>query len=51
MPILAFLGAWAGHIAYHYPAAGRDAYGTARTQPANRHGHATARRSAAGAPG
>ncbi|MCH5677845.1 hypothetical protein [Streptomyces gilvus] len=32
-PIAAILGAWAGHIAYHYPAAGRDPYGTARTQP------------------
>ncbi|MFJ8347653.1 hypothetical protein ACIQ9J_15015 [Streptomyces sp. NPDC094153] len=33
VPLLAFLGSWAGHIAYHYPAASRDAYGTARTQP------------------
>ncbi|MGI5443807.1 hypothetical protein ACQEV4_42645 [Streptomyces shenzhenensis] len=32
-PITAVLGAWAGHIAYHYPAAGRDPHGTARTQP------------------
>ncbi|MDN3021555.1 hypothetical protein [Streptomyces sp. S.PB5] len=32
-PITAILGAWAGHIAYHYPAAARDPYGTARTQP------------------
>ncbi|WP_281155156.1 hypothetical protein [Streptomyces sp. HYC2] len=42
VPIRAILGAWAGHIAYHYPAAGRDAYGTARTQPCSqawpRHG-------------
>ncbi|MFJ5156340.1 hypothetical protein ACIQCF_33230 [Streptomyces sp. NPDC088353] len=33
VPLRAFLGSWAGHIAYHYPAAGRDAYGSARTQP------------------
>lgn len=32
-PITAVLGAWAGHIAYQYPAAARDAYGVARTQP------------------
>jgi hypothetical protein len=32
-PITAVLGAWAGHIAYQYPAAARDPYGTARTQP------------------
>ncbi|MFE6282451.1 hypothetical protein [Streptomyces sp. NPDC057877] len=32
-PILAVLGAWAGHIAYHYPAVGYDRYGTARSQP------------------
>lgn len=32
-PITAVLGAWAGHIAYHYPAATRDPYGTARTMP------------------
>lgn len=32
-PIAAVLGAWAGHIAYHYPAAHRDRHGTARTQP------------------
>jgi Zn ribbon nucleic-acid-binding protein len=32
-PIAATLGAWAGHIAYHYPAATRDPYGVARTQP------------------
>ncbi|WP_329597776.1 hypothetical protein OIE43_18895 [Streptomyces pseudovenezuelae] len=32
-PIAAVLGAWAGHIAYHYPAAARDPYGTAYTQP------------------
>jgi ribosomal protein L37AE/L43A len=33
IPILAFLGAWAGHIAYSYPAAARDPYGTAHTRP------------------
>ncbi|MEV8245017.1 hypothetical protein AB0R01_14745 [Streptomyces rochei] len=33
VPIRALLGAWAGHIAYHYPAVGRDAYGTAHTRP------------------
>lgn len=32
-PIVAVLGAWAGHIAYQYPAAHRDPHGTARTQP------------------
>lgn len=32
-PITAVLGAWAGHITYHYPAATRDAHGTARTMP------------------
>jgi len=32
-PIAAVLGAWAGHIAYHHPAAHRDPHGTARTQP------------------
>lgn len=32
-PIAAVLGAWAGHIAYHYPAVTRDPHGTARTQP------------------
>ncbi|MCZ4611600.1 hypothetical protein O3S80_49230 [Streptomyces sp. Lzd4kr] len=32
-PIRAVLGAWAGHIAYHYPANSRDAYGTAHTTP------------------
>ncbi|MEU9349046.1 hypothetical protein AB0D74_48400 [Streptomyces sp. NPDC048278] len=32
-PIAAVLGAWAGHIAYQYPAAARDPYGVARTQP------------------
>ncbi|NUP19857.1 MAG: hypothetical protein HOZ81_28015 [Streptomyces sp.] len=32
-PVTATLGAWAGHIAYQYPAAARDPYGTARTQP------------------
>ncbi|MFF7521233.1 hypothetical protein [Streptomyces pseudovenezuelae] len=32
-PITAVLGAWAGHIAYHYPAATRDPYGVAYTQP------------------
>jgi hypothetical protein len=33
VPIFAFLDGWAGHIAYSYPAAGRDAYGTAHTRP------------------
>ncbi|MFJ9895259.1 hypothetical protein ACIQPR_18280 [Streptomyces sp. NPDC091280] len=33
VPIRVLLGSWAGHIAYGYPSAGRDAYGTARTQP------------------
>jgi len=41
-PIAAVLGAWAGHITYHYPAAARDRHGVARTQPceqaAPRHG-------------
>jgi hypothetical protein len=32
-PITAVLGAWAGHITYHYPAAARDPHGVARTQP------------------
>ncbi|MEU9380016.1 hypothetical protein AB0D38_02950 [Streptomyces sp. NPDC048279] len=32
-PLLALLGAWAGHIAYQYPAATRDAYGVQRSQP------------------
>lgn len=32
-PIVAVLGAWAGHIAYHHPAAHRDRHGIARTQP------------------
>lgn len=32
-PIAATLGAWAGHIAYHYPAAARDPYGVAHTRP------------------
>jgi hypothetical protein len=32
-PIAAVLGAWAGHITYQHPAAERDPYGTARTQP------------------
>lgn len=32
-PILATLGAWAGHIAYTYPATYRDPYGTVRTEP------------------
>ncbi|MFJ2002163.1 hypothetical protein [Streptomyces chartreusis] len=32
-PIRAVLGAWAGHITYHYPAATRDAHGAARTMP------------------
>ncbi|MFF5958455.1 hypothetical protein [Streptomyces luteogriseus] len=33
VPILALLGAWAGHIAYTYPSAARDPYGTAHTRP------------------
>ncbi|NEB00608.1 hypothetical protein [Streptomyces sp. SID13726] len=33
IPIRALLGGWAGHIAYHYPAATRDPHGVARTQP------------------
>jgi hypothetical protein len=32
-PIVATLGAWAGHIAYQYPATHRDPYGTAYTRP------------------
>jgi hypothetical protein len=32
-PIAAVLGAWAGHIAYQYPAVTRDPHGTAHTQP------------------
>jgi hypothetical protein len=32
-PITAILGAWAGHIAYHHPAAHRDPHGVARLQP------------------
>ncbi|MGW4733868.1 hypothetical protein ACWEQC_32680 [Streptomyces shenzhenensis] len=32
-PITAVLGAWAGHIAYHYPATTRDPHGTAHAQP------------------
>ncbi|MFJ6386432.1 hypothetical protein ACIQJT_02365 [Streptomyces sp. NPDC091972] len=32
-PIAAVLGAWAGHIAYHYPSAYRDPHGTAHTGP------------------
>ncbi|MEU9654417.1 hypothetical protein AB0E00_36750 [Streptomyces sp. NPDC048110] len=32
-PIAAVLAAWAGHIAYRYPAAARDPYGVAHTQP------------------
>ncbi|MEV6614250.1 hypothetical protein AB0N31_10580 [Streptomyces sp. NPDC051051] len=32
-PIAAILAAWAGHIAYLYPAAGRDAHGTAHVRP------------------
>ncbi len=32
-PITATLGAWAGHIAYSYPAAYRDHHDTARTEP------------------
>ncbi|MEV6124889.1 hypothetical protein AB0M23_31015 [Streptomyces sp. NPDC052077] len=32
-PITAVLAAWAGHIAYWYPAVTRDAHGTAHTQP------------------
>lgn len=33
IPILAFLDAWAGHIAYTHPAVTRDPYGTAHTRP------------------
>lgn len=33
IPIRPFLDAWAGHIAYTYPAAHRDPYGTAHTRP------------------
>lgn len=33
IPIPAFLDAWAGHIAYSYPAVARDPYGTAHTRP------------------
>jgi ribosomal protein S27E len=33
VPILALLGAWAGHIAYTHPAVTRDAYGTAHVRP------------------
>ncbi|WP_228915946.1 hypothetical protein [Streptomyces sp. DH20] len=33
VPILAWLGAWAGYIAYTYPAVTRDPYGTAHVQP------------------
>jgi hypothetical protein len=33
VPILALLAAWAGHIAYTYPAAHRDPHGTAHTAP------------------
>ncbi|PZG77140.1 hypothetical protein C1I97_37165 [Streptomyces sp. NTH33] len=33
VPILAWLGAWAGHIAYTYPSVARDAHGTAHVQP------------------
>ncbi|MFD5251314.1 hypothetical protein ACFWM5_00525 [Streptomyces bobili] len=32
-PIAAVLAAWAGHIAYHHPAAYRDPHGTAYTRP------------------
>ncbi|MFI8531083.1 hypothetical protein ACIGMX_12620 [Streptomyces aquilus] len=32
-PIVATLGAWAGHIAYTHPATHRDAHGTAHTVP------------------
>ncbi|MEU9972331.1 hypothetical protein [Streptomyces sp. NPDC051014] len=32
-PIVALLGAWAGHIAYQYPSATRDRHGVQRTQP------------------
>ncbi|GGN47526.1 hypothetical protein [Streptomyces fuscichromogenes] len=32
-PIRVLLGAWAGHIAYLYPAATRDPHGIQRTQP------------------
>ncbi|MGC4912713.1 hypothetical protein [Streptomyces albogriseolus] len=33
VPILTWLGAWAGHIAYTYPAVTRDPYGTAHVRP------------------
>jgi hypothetical protein len=33
IPIRAFLDAWAGLIAYHYPSVHRDPYGTAHTRP------------------
>ncbi|HET9381309.1 MAG TPA: hypothetical protein VFP69_10820 [Streptomyces sp.] len=33
VPILAFLGGWAGHIAYTHPAAARDPHGTTHVQP------------------
>jgi len=32
-PIAAVLSAWAGHIAYAYPAVHRDRHGTAHTEP------------------
>ncbi|MFI5995882.1 hypothetical protein ACIBAC_29030 [Streptomyces sp. NPDC051362] len=41
-PLIATLGAWAGHIAYHHPAPTRDSHGTAYihpcTQASPRHG-------------
>jgi ribosomal protein S27E len=33
VPILALLGAWAGHIAYTHPAVTRDSHGTAHVRP------------------
>lgn len=33
VPVLAWLGGWAGYIAYTYPSAARDPYGTAHTRP------------------
>lgn len=33
VPIRAFLGSWAGHIAYHHPAPTRDPHGTAYIRP------------------
>lgn len=36
VPILAFLGGWAGYIAYTYPSATRDPHGTAHTRPCDK---------------